>query len=83
MGLVNKLFDNWVATTLILKITFWIILVVVVFSFADEVAFDGELYGWTKLHTVLYYGPHFLLGMIIYLYHLASKRAREKAKSEE
>lgn len=78
MSIINNTFDKWVSTTPVMKISIWVILIYVVFSFTDGVDIDGYEYGWTKWHTLFYYGPHFLLGIVIYYYHLASKRLREK-----
>lgn len=80
MSIINNTFDKWVATTPVMKITLWVILLYSVFSFTNGVDIDGYEYGWTKLHSIFYWGPHFILGMIIYKYHEASKRAKEKEK---
>jgi hypothetical protein len=79
---MNKLFDKWVSTTTVMKVTLWVVIVLLLINIAgafglagDEAYYEGES---TFFFDVIYYGCYFLLGLIIVQYHNASKRLKEK-----
>lgn len=83
MSIIKKAFDKWVSTTVVMKVTLWLVVIFLTITFSSNIKFDGLYYGWTTLHTVLYYGSFFLLGVIINFYHKASVRLKEKQETKE